>query len=84
MSTQEKVPITSNSPAQHAAAIVPSDSTTITTTRSVHLGTAGNLRVTMSGGEVVTYYNLAAGWHPLSVSRIWSTGTTASLIVAVW
>ncbi len=24
------------------------------------------------------------GWHPIRVTRVWGTGTTASDIVAVW
>lgn len=72
-------------PGEHAAAVTLSDSTVLDPTpRAIYVGTAGNLKVTMRGGEVVTFTNIVVGWHPIRPSILWSTGSTASNIVAIW
>lgn len=72
-------------PASNAATITPSDSLNIgPVSRALFIGTAGNLNVTMAGGQTVLFSNIGAGWHPLRVTRVLSTLTTASGIVAVW
>lgn len=76
------------SPAIHAALVTPNDDTDLTTTtRAVAISGAGALKVTMLGGEsvVIPSGSLAVGvLHPLMVTRIWSTGTGATGIVAYW
>ena len=42
-----------------------------------------NLKVTMLGGEILTFNNVAVGWHPIRVTRVW-TSTTATNIIVVW
>ncbi|AXV15126.1 hypothetical protein CYG48_05075 [Neorhizobium sp. SOG26] len=70
--------------AEHAAAVTPNDNTDLTyTTRGLYVGVAGNISVVMAGGETVTI-PVQPGLHPLSVSRVRATGTTATGIVAVW
>lgn len=73
-------------PAAHAVVVTPSDSTDLTyATRGLYVGGAGNVKVTMLGGETVLFTALAAGVvHPLRVVRVWSTTTTATTIMAVW
>lgn len=72
------------SPAQHAAAVTPNDSTDLTSaSRALFVGSAGDISVIMAGGETVTFAN-ASGWMPIRVSRVRATDTTASNIVAVW
>lgn len=54
------------------------------TARGVYVGTAGNLVVELVGrpGTAVTYYNIAAGVeHPMAISKVVRTGTTASQIL---
>ena len=51
-------------------------------TLALYVGTAGTLKVTMLDGSVVSYAAIAAGRHPLRVKRVWSTGTSATGIVA--
>ncbi|MGR3465599.1 spike base protein, RCAP_Rcc01079 family [Limimaricola sp.] len=73
------------SPLSAAAAILPDDGADLGhVSRALHLGTPGDLRVTMKGGQVVRFAGLGAGWHPLRVSRVHATGTTAGDIVACW
>jgi hypothetical protein len=38
----------------------------------------------MLGGEGVTFTGLPVGWHPIRVTRVCKTNTTATNIVAVW
>lgn len=72
------------SPAFHAASVTTSDSVDLTNTaRALYVGTVGDLVVTTKGGETVTLVSVK-GLLPLSISRVWSTGTTAASIVALW
>lgn len=49
------------------------------------IGTAGNIKVTMLGGQTVTFLNIADGtFLPIQVTRIWATGTTATDILALF
>lgn len=48
----------------------------------IYVGGAGNVKVTTSRGDVITFTNLAAGFfHPFFVRRVWSTTTTATGII---
>lgn len=72
-----------NMPITNAFAITTSDAADLAQeTRGIYVGTAGNIKVTTSNGDTVTLPNLAAGiWHPLSVKKVFATGTTAIDIV---
>lgn len=72
-----------SSPITGAAAVTPNDSTDLAElTLALYIGVAGTLKVTMMDGTVVTYGAITAGRHPLRVKRVWSTGTSATSIVA--
>ena len=76
-----------NSPAQNAAAVTPNDSTDLTTfARGLYVGGAGDVVVDMVGsGSTITFAGVAAGTIlPIRVSRVRSTSTTATDIVALW
>lgn len=78
------LPVESNAPAQHAAAVTPHDTNKLSkVSRGLWVGTAGNIVVTMPDGDDVTIVN-ASGLIPLAVIRVKSTDTTASNIVALW
>ncbi|MEO5620060.1 MAG: hypothetical protein ABIQ85_04005 [Cypionkella sp.] len=72
-------------PALHATALTPSDSTPLSVaTRAIYVGTAGNLRVEMVSGDVVTLTAVAAGAiYPLRVAQVMATGTTATNLVGL-
>ena len=74
------------SPAGNAAAVTPhNDDDLLFASRALYIGGAGNVAVVMAGGETVTFRGLAAGsLLPVRVTRVLATGTTATLIVAVW
>jgi hypothetical protein len=83
----EQVPI--GGPAQHAALVTPDDSNDLANfTRAVYIGSVSGgaaMKVTTVGGETLLLSGLLAGHvYPIRVKRIWSTTTTATLIVALW
>lgn len=72
-------------PLNHGAIVSPSDSTDLTdTSRACLVGTTGNIKLTTLGGETITVLSVPVGWHPFRVTRIWSTGTTATNISCWW
>jgi hypothetical protein len=82
----ERNSLAPSGPATDAEAVTPNDGADITdVSRGLYVGTTGNVKVTMSSGDVVTFNSMAAGIiHPIRVKRVWSTGTTAGNIVAVY
>lgn len=72
-------------PAERAVSITPSDATDFKPTRGIYVGAAGDVAVDMADGTAVTFTELSAGVvHPLSVKRVYSTGTTATNILALY
>lgn len=71
--------------AKEAIAITPNDTTTIESTSGIYIGGSGDIAVTMKDGSNVTFKSLAAGViHPLCVTKVKATGTTATNILAVY
>lgn len=51
----------------------------------LYVGTGGNIKVTMIDGTVCTFANVPDGtFMPTHVLRVWSTGTDATDIIALW
>lgn len=75
-----------SAPPENAFVVTPNDTADLSaTSRALYVGTAGNLAVTTSGGQSVTFVGVAAGTLlPLRVDRVLASGTTASSIVALW
>ncbi len=73
-------------PAENAAAVTLSDTVALTNgpCRALYVGVAGDVKVTMRGGGVVTFKAMAVGYHPVQARIVWSTGTTATDIVALY
>lgn len=72
--------------AHSALAVTPNDSTVIPVTRALYIGAGGTIVVTMAeDGNNVTFINLPEGTiFPIQVSKVLSTGTTATSIVALY
>jgi len=69
-------------PIESATEVTPDDSTDLSVvSRAIYVGVPGNLRVTLLDQSIVNF-DAGQGWHPIRVSRVWATGTTASAIVA--
>ena len=74
-----------SSPGHSAAEVAPDDGGDLpVTSRALYVGGGGDLRVTMAGGQTVTFANVAPGILPIRARRVHSAGTTASAIVAIW
>lgn len=72
-------------PVAHGAEVIPDDGLDLAhVTRAIYIGGAGDVRVTMADGGVVTFAALSAGWHPVRVSRVHATATTATNIIGTW
>lgn len=68
-----------------AADITPHDTNNLGNgCRAIWVGTAGNVKVTTVQDDTVTFQNVPVGWLPVRAKIVWSTGTTASGLVAVW
>jgi hypothetical protein len=75
------------SPADNAVAVTPHNSTDLTyASRALYIGGAGNVSVEMVGGQsAVVFVGLPAGTIlPIRVTRVNSTSTTATSIVAIY
>jgi hypothetical protein len=74
----------SNMPATAAVAITPSDSTNFAVCRAIYVGGAGNI-VAVVNGVAVTFSNALAGSViPIRATRVNSTNTTATGLVALY
>jgi hypothetical protein len=78
--------------AGRAAAVTPSDTVNIPAVTGgtnngcvLYVGGDGDLKVLTIGGDEVTLVAVPAGsFIPVQVLRVFSTGTTATSIVALW
>ena len=75
-----------SNPADNAAAVTPNDSSDLTNTaRALYVGGTGNVKVDTAAGDTVTFSSVPAGAIiPVRVKRVYSTGTTATNIVALY
>ena len=76
-----------SSPAEHAAAVTPSDSADLANSaRGLWVGGTGNVSVDLVGsGSAVLFSNVPEGTLlPIRASRVRDTATTATAIVAIW
>lgn len=73
-------------PAYNALEVTPNDAVDLAnTTRALYVGVAGDVKVDMYGSGTVTFVGVSAGsLLPVRVDRVYSTGTTAASIVALW
>ena len=81
----KEAPKSLEAPADDAAVVAPDDATDLpNATRALYIGTAGDLKVTMAKGTVVTFPSHPAGYASLRVKRVWATGTLAAGIRALY
>lgn len=71
-------------PAFNAVAVAPSDTVLMTTvSKRLWVGGAGNVKLMTVGGQTVTYSSVPAGAYlNVRATQVFSTGTTATNIVA--
>jgi hypothetical protein len=71
--------------ARRAAAVTLSDTAVIENTRALFVGAAGSVKVSMVEGGDVTFVGVSAGTVlPIQVVKVWSTGTSAASILALY
>ena len=72
--------------AASAAAVTPSDGTTITQTLGLYVANGGNVTVDMVNvGTNIEFVGVPNGAIlPIQVNKVYATGTTATGIVALW
>ena len=75
-----------SSSANTVVAVTPADGADLPngTCRALLVGTAGNAKITDASGNASTSVPLQAGYNPIKVARVWSTGTTATGIFALY
>lgn len=72
-------------PARSAAEVTFNDSSLINPTRAIYVGSTGNVKVDFVDGTTVTFSSVSAGTLlPIRVNKIYSTGTTATDIIALY
>lgn len=71
-------------PAINGTVVTPSDSVDLpNATKWLYIGGAGNVKVTLLGGDTLLLTALAVGvLHRIAVTRVWSGTTTATAIIA--
>jgi len=73
--------------AEDAIAVTPSDTADLELglCKGIWVGVAGNVQITTARGRTAVYVAMTAGvTHPIRAKRIWSTGTTATSILALY
>lgn len=78
--------IVNNASFQNAEAVTPSNTENLSNTASaLYIGTTGNLKVDLEGGwQGVTFNAVPVGVFRMRITKVYSTGTTAQNIVALW
>jgi hypothetical protein len=50
----------------------------------LYIGGTGNLSVVTEGGQTVLFRNVPVGFFPVSVTKVRSTDTTVTNVLALW
>jgi hypothetical protein len=76
---------TGSGPHPNAVAVTPSDSTDLTNVSDMLvIGAGGTLAVNMLNTGAQSFTVVAGQQLPIRVTRVWSTGTSATGIVSLW
>lgn len=72
-------------PARHAVAVTPSDTVDLTApaTKGLYVGVSGAVKVKLMSGQDATFTAVPVGFFPVSVKRVFATGTTATTMLAL-
>ena len=69
----------------NAQVITPSDTANLGQYSQIYCGGDGNIRVTTEGGQTLTFAGVKVGdILPVSVTKVFDTGTTADVVIALW
>lgn len=68
-----------------AKVVSPSNTVNLTYPSVIYVGGTGNVKVTTAQGDEVTFNGVPAGFViPVQVIRVWSTGTSATNMLAIY
>lgn len=72
--------------ADHADAVTPDDANDLANAaiKGLYVGGTGNIKVTTVRGDTVTFNSVPVGFFDVAVKRVFSTGTTATNIIALY
>lgn len=82
-----KGPVFEYGPVRSLKAVTPNDTTMLPDgpARGFYCGGAGNIKVLTTAGDAVTLTAIAIGvLHHVQIKQVFATGTTATLIVALY
>lgn len=51
---------------------------------ALYVGVAGDIKVDLPNAAGITVKNAAVGYHPIEVTKVYKTGTTASSVLALY
>lgn len=72
------------SPAVRIAAVIPSDTADLAeVSRAINVAESGTMHITTIDGTTATIFVVAGIAFPIRATRIWSTNTTATNIIAL-
>lgn len=66
-------------PANSVVTLTASDTATFRATRGLYIGSAGALKFKTPEGDVITFANAVAGYHPIRAVMVYSTGSDAAV-----
>jgi hypothetical protein len=71
---------------QNALAVTPSDDDALDrTATALYIGSSGDVKVDLeNSGEAIIFKSVPVGFLPARVTKVYSTGTDASSIIALW
>ena len=70
---------------QSGVAVTPNDSTDLTVTSALYVGSGGDVKVDFVETGTVTFSNVAdRSFLPIIVTKVYATGTTASNIIGIY
>jgi hypothetical protein len=77
--------VNSTSPAHGAVAVTPNDATVFPLCRALYIGGTGNITVRMADGQdTVLFANAPVGILSIQVDKVYTTGTGATNILALY
>lgn len=72
-------------PAEGGVSVSPHDTNDLVKAcKALYVGVAGDIKVDHVDGSTITYKNVPVGVFPIMCSRVYSTGTGASQIIALY
>jgi len=72
-------------PADGAASVTPNDGADLAfVARALYVGGTGNIKIDTPNGDTVTFNAVPVGVLPVRANKVYSTGTTATNIVALY